>query len=51
MGRYTKTDNSVHGFILNDGQYRPFDVPDSEFTMVRGINDQGDVAGAATIKG
>jgi hypothetical protein len=37
--------DGFHGFLFSDGAYSQYDVPDSSGTVVRGINDAGDLAG------
>ena len=37
--------DGFHGFLFSDGAYSQYDVPGSSETVLRGINDAGDLAG------
>jgi probable HAF family extracellular repeat protein len=45
VGRYTDAGNITHGYWLNGGQFRPFDPPDSIYTLAVRINSDGDIVG------
>jgi uncharacterized membrane protein len=56
VGLYTDMMAMDHGFLIEDGEFTPFDVPGSNLTQGWDINPQGDIVGhfrdvAGTIHG
>jgi uncharacterized membrane protein len=47
-GLYTSADGHQHGFLLNDGKYKPIDFPGSTETAARSINPRGEIVGEYT---
>jgi hypothetical protein len=45
-GDYFGSDLNVHGFFLANGTFTEYDVPGAPNTLVNGINDRADFAGA-----
>jgi hypothetical protein len=45
-GDYFGSDGNLHGFFLSGGTFTEYDVPGAPSTVVFGINDPGDFAGA-----
>ena len=46
VGRYESYDSKTHGFKLYNGNFESVDIASADFTMVRGLNDKGDMVGA-----
>jgi len=44
-GLYTDMTGKTHGFLLEDGNFRPFDVPGSTLTQAWDINPAGETVG------
>ena len=45
-GDYFGSDFNLHGFFLSNGTFTEYDVPGGSNTLVQGINDRADFAGA-----
>jgi len=45
VGTFANSDGLAHGFFLENGEYRQYDVVGSSGTTIIGINDAGDFAG------
>jgi hypothetical protein len=50
VGTFSNSDGIVHGFLLEDGKYRQYDVGNSG-TVVEGINNAGDFSGTVGANG
>lgn len=47
VGSYSAPDNSVHGFIFNNGQWATLDYPHASDTILVGITNAGQIIGNA----
>ena len=50
-GDYVDSDGNFHGFFLSGGTFTEYDIPGATNTLVLGINDPADFAGAFSLTG